>query len=614
MKKLFLSMGCLLLCLPLAGCSTTSDANVLTTLNNQLDRVESVVSSTSSTEVNAVSPYTINLEKGNLVSMYKAEAYANMTNEEEIRQEVLSLNAKLKNSNAKYKLGKRKAVALNSLSSNLSKYLNYLNNTKPEVKNNVAKITKSTTPNSYNEELTKSSYVALSNLMNERYVYLDNIYCSLSQIEELLASSTVSQTDSSDKNLTSSNESTSTKEGAKNSTDSETNENCKNNDCSGSSTQKSTSNSRFLQPNIDTFNNYRRPQPRTGEKEQKEVANNNNDSNNSNRTDNKTSTQQNDDATKNQNNKTSNIDTMQSSNLPQSVTTLPNSDVNNPVVTTPNNNFPYGTMPYNTPYGYNGGYGYNGYNAYNGYGYGYNYRFNRINPGRNTDTFYPYMRNIDTYRFPPNVNGQGINGYGINSTVVNGEIAPSAQTETKGTEDTTMKIESSRNDTGKQEQTSTNVQTPASQTTSNKKSQTEQDNTNNALNEKDFKLDREITLYPRRPHLKEVRFDQGEDAPFENATFPDKKIKDIKTDKNILVENTKQKHISNENEVSLNQTKLQSEVIKNQNKDNVKSPSKQDNNDDNIITHSSIAKADKSNLSMTYKNNENDNEEKRHVI
>ena len=592
MKKLFLSMGCLLLCLPLAGCSTTSDANVLTTLNNQLDRVESVVSSTSSTEVNAVSPYTINLEKGNLISMYKAEAYANMTNEEEIRQEVLSLNAKLKDTNAKYKLGKRKAVALNSLSSNLSKYLNYLNNTKPEIKNNVAKITKSTTPNSYNEELTKSSYVALSNLMNERIVYLNNIYCSLSQIEDLLDNSKVSQTETVKKDSVSNNIDTSN--------------NCKSNDCAENNTQKSISNYRFFQPNIDTYGNYRKPQPRTNEISQQDNSNMNDRTNSTRKLDDIKETENTSDNSNN-NTSISNIDTMQNSNLPQCKTNFSNGVVNNGVMGNApllNNGYPYGTMPY-APYGYNGGFGYNGYNG--GYGFGYNYRFNRVNPGRNTDTFYPFIRNIDTYRLPPNVNGQGYNGYGINNPMTNGEITPPVQANAT---DNATNLE---NDTNKQEKNNFTDSNLTDGNTSNDIS-IKQNNTNTSLIEKEFKPANEITLYPRRPHLKEVKFDQNEETTehIKEIESADRKIDDKKLKSSDDREKFSQEKLENKNN-SFEKINHQSKerTLQQNNEENL---NREPDNNNHIYGKDLAPNADKINLNMSFKNNETNNEEKRHVI
>lgn len=331
MKKLFLSLSCLLF-LPIAGCATSSESNALITLNNQLDRVQDVVSTTSSTEVNAVSPYIASPNQESELSMLKSEAYSNMTSEESLRQNVLSLTKKLKNSDTKYKLSRQQSSAINSLASDLSKYLNYLNNTKSETKKNVSKIQKSSSSRGFNEELTKSSYISLSNIMNERYVYLENIYCSLSQISLILE-------------------------------DSATGDNSTCDDCEITQTPAIN---RF-HPNIDTYiknkdeNAY--SQSQENEDEASEIS--------------------------------QNTDTMQNSQAP----VTPINTKNLP----PINNF-----------------------APNMYGYGNPYQtyYSPINSGRNTDTFYPYMRNIDTYRFSPNYYN-GYNGYyGYNY----GNIAPQNMT------------------------------------------------------------------------------------------------------------------------------------------------------------------------------------------
>lgn len=324
MKKLFLSLSCLLF-LPIAGCATSNESNALITLNNQLDRVQDVVSTTSSTEVNAVSPYIASPNQENELSMLKSEAYSNMTSEESLRQNVLSLTKKLKNSDTKYKLSRQQSSAINSLTNDLSKYLNYLNNTKNETKKNVSKIQKSSSSRSFNEELTKSSYISLSNIMNERYVYLENIYCSLSQISLILEDSATDDSSICD-------------------------------DCEITQTPAIN---RF-HPNIDTYiknkdeNTY--SQNRENEDEASEIS--------------------------------QNTDTMQNSQEP----VTPINTKNLP----PINNF-----------------------APNMYGYGNPYQtyYSPINSGRNTDTFYPYMRNIDTYRFSPNYYS-GYYGYNY------GNIAP----------------------------------------------------------------------------------------------------------------------------------------------------------------------------------------------
>jgi hypothetical protein len=79
-----------------------------------------------------------------------------------------------------------------------------------------------------------------------------------------------------------------------------------------------------------------------------------------------------------------------------------NNNINNIANNGMNGNFNYANgYNYNgvNGYGYNNGIGYNGmYNNAGFYGYGFNRPFSPFNFGRNTDTYLPVRRNIDTYR------------------------------------------------------------------------------------------------------------------------------------------------------------------------------------------------------------------------
>lgn len=296
MKKLFLPLFCLSAII-LTGCNS-NQTQALNSLKSQLDRVNSVVSSTSTSEVIDVSPnttYDANSTASSLQS-FKATSYENMLREESLRQDILSLNGHLKSCfNKKYKLGKEKTKAISQLTNNINKYLTSLSNTKDGIKNNVKKIQKNLkSSKNLNLDQAESSYISLNNSMNERYAYMSNIYSNLEQIYNLM--------------------------------------NCCNNDCLNEQTEQ----------NNEKENNGR---------------------------------------------SSKNIDTFINSNdqAPQNLTT----ETQPPVVQTPLNQ----PLQYPAQNGfYNNGYG----NAYYGYNRGI------FNPNRNTDTFYPRMRNIDTYRYSPN--------------------------------------------------------------------------------------------------------------------------------------------------------------------------------------------------------------------
>ncbi len=286
MKKIMLSTILILLCIIFAGCSASSESQALHSLNTQLDRVTEIVSSTNSSEVSEVSFFSTN--SNNLqIPKQKEEAYQNMVNEEDLRKDVLTLANYLKsNQSVKYNLGNNKVNALNDLTSSLSKYVTYLNNTKNDVKNSVNKIKKFTKVQTFNAEQTKAAYTELANSMNERQIYLTILYNTMCQISEILDNSLLNIDDK----LV------------------EQNSNLK---------EKENNN------NIDTYKNK----------------------------------------------STENID-------------YSNNEINN----------------YPNSYMYNN----------NCYLYNRNYKYN---PNRNTDTFYPRVKNIDTYRYKPNTNNYYNNNY-----------------------------------------------------------------------------------------------------------------------------------------------------------------------------------------------------------
>ena len=128
MKKIILSLICIFIAVLMVGCSSSSDAKALKELETQLSKTESVVSSTSTSEVSEVSPKLNYNNDENQINSLRNRAYNDMVLEENLRQEILSLSAYLKDSqvNNKYKLAKKAATSLNELTSNLEKYTNSL--------------------------------------------------------------------------------------------------------------------------------------------------------------------------------------------------------------------------------------------------------------------------------------------------------------------------------------------------------------------------------------------------------------------------------------------------------------------------------------------------------
>lgn len=321
MKKILLTTMCSLLALTAMGCSSTNETQVLNNLSTKLDRVSTIVSNTSTTEVNSVSPLEIEQyqqSNPNYMQSVRRNAYNNMVREEELRQGVLSTSSYLKSSiDKKYKLGKSKTMALMSLTDSLETYISNLAGTKLSVKNTVNKIQRYTNIQNIDINRTRVSYNELNNLMQARATYLANLQNTMYEICDILNESVV-QENNAQTNKTNTN-------------------NVKNN---------------TIRRNIDTYNN---------------------------KIDKKTTNSEN--------------------------------EINDEVV---NTSYEYPNNPYNNYYNNN---------YYNNY-YNRDYRFN---PNRNTDTFYPRVKNIDTYRFNPNYNGNPYYNYGYGYNGINNTLPANSQ-------------------------------------------------------------------------------------------------------------------------------------------------------------------------------------------
>lgn len=325
LKKFLIPCMCIISIGSLAGCAKSNDTQAMTALNNQVERVQSIVSSTNINEIAEVSP-SVTLasdEPYNSIQSFRSLSNENMLREEEIRQNILKLSASLKNhSTKKYKLNRKKANAIKEIAGNLSKYASQLNETKSRVKYNVGQIKKNLKVHNINIESATSSYITLNNNMNERYAYLCNIYDNLEQACIIL-----------DCNI-------SRKNCCK---DCQNDEIVKNEDTQTYQNSQETILETDKGRSIKNIDNYKTNKPQTDNPNEEHLNN-------------------------------QNIDTLESTNIQQPI---------------PNNPLPYKYHNnWQAPY-------YNNYpNSY------YN---NRFNPGRNTDSYYSFNKNIDTYRFNPNV-------------------------------------------------------------------------------------------------------------------------------------------------------------------------------------------------------------------
>ena len=388
MKKIIISSVCMIMALTMTGCASNNETQALENVNAQVNKVYSVVNSTGMNETSEVSPagtYNDNTANNQLSSL-RGRSYQNMIEEDYLRQEALELCNCLKDASAnKYKLGKQNVAALKSLTVDLDKYATLLEETKPEVKDQVKAIKKHTQFKSLDMQQATSSYNSLNNVMTERRAYLDNLINTMNEIENILQNSQV-EDGSNTKNITQNSNITDTNQinNSENLIDGEndiTDDNSTNQDVNQENTNYSHRrfhrHNRWRKRNEQT--QYYRPENQTQEQTTNTTEN----------TKTKQRFKKNIDTYNNQinNNEVTNIDQPQNINRPQ------------PRV--------YGNGRRNNMQGYNqyGQYG-NGYYGYNNWQYdGMPYRNQVTNPGRNTDTFYPYRRNIDTYRYNTNYNG-----------------------------------------------------------------------------------------------------------------------------------------------------------------------------------------------------------------
>ena len=97
MKKLILASVCLLSCLTLVGCGGVSDTDANKTLNNQLSRVENVLSSSVVEGVSTVTPSDfIDNESGSKIIDQKNLSLYNSQTEKMLREQILDTTSQIK--------------------------------------------------------------------------------------------------------------------------------------------------------------------------------------------------------------------------------------------------------------------------------------------------------------------------------------------------------------------------------------------------------------------------------------------------------------------------------------------------------------------------------------
>lgn len=409
MKKIILSSACLLLALTMTGCANSSSSQSVKNLNSQLSNVENVVTTTDTnnmtSEVGSSSDY-YNEEPENKLNQLRNRVYSSIFEEKYLKDQIMTLSGILKSSqNTKYKLAKSDSNAINSLSNDLKKYTACLEESRSEVKSYVSKIKKQARSNNVNNQEIASLYQSLDNVMNERKAYLSNLLNTMNEIATILENNNVIDMNTNYDSLN-------------NFYSDYYNDNGQSNDnTSDIADMYNNSNQRDYdyRPNRQYQDNYNNGKTINDYQYNNQNNTNKNMNNKNNTTNNYVNNSENTNNDTN-NNKTQkglvkNIDTYKANsgnasdnaNLANNENNGNNNMIANNRMRYPGNayNRPYNNRPYNNPY-------------YNNYypSYGYNRGFN---PGRNTDTYYPLNKNIDTYRINPNGYNNEYNYYGYNN-------------------------------------------------------------------------------------------------------------------------------------------------------------------------------------------------------
>lgn len=356
MKRIILGVTALAMCVALVGCGSTNSNACLTNLGSQIDDTANIISN-----VQTVNPTELNLSKEMLEQIATKEnnnaiydnvisAQQTLLSEEYYKMDILNRTAKIKNTLSKdIKLSKSQSSALKELTENLSKYSNSVAYTKNDMNNTLRQLSSLKRNIQKNSDNINAKLNRLACNSNSRSAYYENILNTLAQIEYYL--------------------------------------NIQENDSSAPKTEGASNEN----TGIENINTER-------------------------------------------------IESQTTENEPTTMDRTPYNTFNSNNVNRINMPYLGYGMPYGggfySPYGYGGypngfginnmgygyGYGMNGFggfannryigNGYSGNGmfgslYGGNGAFGRYNPYRNTDTYAPLLRNIDTYKTPNGVYTRG---------------------------------------------------------------------------------------------------------------------------------------------------------------------------------------------------------------
>lgn len=196
MKKFILTSLALGSCLMLASCGSSSDEAAIQGLNNQLDRLNNVVTNSAVISANDLSLSTYNNQNGDLSRLngiYQKTSVA-VSKQNDLREKILEKTAIVKKRLSQNEISLAENLnAIKELTNSISKYTTKLANTNNEYRKTSKSISRmKNNTNTLTVDLN-SKYTKLSSCAETRSCYLTNLLNTLDEIENILGYTSTEQ-------------------------------------------------------------------------------------------------------------------------------------------------------------------------------------------------------------------------------------------------------------------------------------------------------------------------------------------------------------------------------------------------------------------------------------
>lgn len=180
MKKIIISSFCIMMCLLLISCGN-NNAKSIKSLNTQLDKMLTVVNTTGNRNIYDATSNEELLRQNYQNYNIQEEFNNNINKEESIKNSLINSTHTLKNKLNEIKtIDEKKLIVIDDLTTHITKYTSYLNNTKLDVDQYINKI------KTNNKSNTLSSQIKLQNIINERISYLINLENTINKISIII--------------------------------------------------------------------------------------------------------------------------------------------------------------------------------------------------------------------------------------------------------------------------------------------------------------------------------------------------------------------------------------------------------------------------------------------